>query len=463
MDIKILLALPVLLFVLVFIINSDWKNLVKLVLFIIIFDGALRKWVLPQASNLIYLFKDFFLFFAYIKYFFFSRKQPALETTTSVGIAYIFLFISTLWLIFQSFNPDLGTPVAGIFGLTRYLLYVPLMWLVPYLFNSQEEFDKFLRIYLLTLIPVCLLGVAQFFSPPSSFLNIAPGGEEASELLGFGADKIRISGTFSFPNLYTTYLTVCFGFVIYFIFNEQNRFWRIATFAELLLMIANFFMTGARGIILFSVLILVGYLGLKSLEQLQTIIKFFQKMTIPAIIIAILLARWFAPALEAFGTRTTSTSSSEFSHRILYAFEIAHVPNKTFFDGYGTGATQAGGIAIQRALQLPDGVPTPPAESEINRITIEIGLVGTIFWYGMRAALLISLWFVYRRLKNQSLKDLALIAFLINLQFLPNQVVVHPVAVVYYWFLNSFILLLPRLEKLSYYQQQSVIRQKYLI
>ncbi|MCC5637244.1 hypothetical protein LC593_15525 [Nostoc sp. CHAB 5844] len=424
----------------------------KTTLFLIIIDGALRKWVLPQASNLIYLFKDVFLILAYVKFFLSYYKKPSFRNKYAF-LAHTFLFLASIWIFYQSFNPDLGSPIIGIFGLSRYLLYVPLMWILPYIFDSEEDFFKFLRSYLLFSLPVCILGIFQFYSPPSSFLNIAPGGEEASEVLGFGEGKIRISSVFAFPNIYTAYLIICFGFLLPFITTQKKQlfFWKIITFLELFLIIANFFLTGSRGVMANSVLILFGYLCAKSIDNFSTILKFFKKIAIPAVIVIFLLSRYFAPAIDALANR--GGSSNEFSARIGYALSIHSVPGKSIVDGYGTGATQSGSQPIKRLLSLPAGLTPPVGEAEMHRITIEIGLVGAIFWYGMRISLLMALWFVYKRLQSPFLKDMALVTFLIHLQYIPGQVVFHPLAVVYYWFLSGFIFLLPQLEIKNFYKK----------
>lgn len=449
---KIIFILPVIVCLIIAVTNLNWRQLVKAVLFIIIIDGALRKWVLPQASNLIYLFKDFVLIVAYIKYFFLTSQKHPLINSRGVLLVHLLIGICSIWLLFQSFNPDLGSPIVGFFGLSRYLLYVPLIWMVPYLFNSEEELYKFLRNYLLVLIPVCVLGILQFFSPASSPLNIAPGGEEASEVLGFGDGKLRISSFFAFPNLYTTYLIISFGLIIPFFTKKQSLIWQKILFIELFLMISNFFMTGARGVFVFAILIFVAYLGIKSFNQLKTVVKFLRKLAIPAIIGTILLSHWFAPAIEAFSTRIDDPgSSSDIVSRTVNALSIRSFPGKSFIDGYGTGSTQSGGKALQRIFKLPEGIPTPEVEDEIARITVEIGQFGTLLWYGIRLALLFTLWSVYRNLKIIFLKDLALIAFLIHVVLFPSQLVVHPVANVYYWFLSGFIFLLPRLEKEQFY------------
>lgn len=459
----IFFALPFLIIILFVFFKLSWQQLVKGVLFLIILDGALRKWVLPQASNLMYLLKDFVLVFAYIKYFLLSNKQRTLLKNNYAGIIHTLLALASVWLLFQSFNADLGSPIIGIYGLTRYLLYVPLMWMLPHLFDSEEELYKFLRNYLLCLIPVCLLGIAQFSSPASSPLNVAPGGEEASESLGFGEGKLRISSVFAFPNIYTSYLILNFAFLITYLTNQdkKSKKWRLIILFELLLMVANFFMTGSRGVIGYSIFILLFYLLIKSFDNLSTMIKFFKKMAIPAVLGIVILSRYFAPAIEAFSSRGSVVDAAKGDNRIAYALSIHTLPDKFILDSYGTGATQSARQTFQKLFHLPKGLPAPSAEAETHRVTIEIGVFGFLLWYGMRIALLMATWSVYRKLTRPFLKDLALVSFLIHVLWFIGQVVVHPLAVVYYWFLNGFIFLLPKLEVIENYRQKQQIMLNY--
>lgn len=438
--------------IVIYLSSLNWRISVKIVLVLLIFEGVLRKWVLPQASDAIYLLKDVILTGAYLSYFLANRPPFKLKNSYTETLN-LLLFISAIWCAVQSFNPDLGSFIVGLFGLSRYLLYIPLMWLVPSLFDSEEELYKFLRLYLLLVIPVCLLGIAQFYSPPSSPLNVYAGGAEATANNNFGGldnvTRTRITGTFSYTNIYTAYLFVSFSYLLSFIFFETSPIWKITALLECFLIVLNFFMTGSRGIFIFSGLFFFGYLSLQSLFYPGAFMRFFKKLTIPILIIFIAAPIWFKPAIDALNQRVDNTNDAQ--ERIILAFTIPSelLKGKSFIDSYGTGATHTGGQAIRRLLNLPQGIATPPAESELHRVAIELGYFGFTLWYAMRLTLLLALWNVFQKLKRAFLQDMALTAFLYHLILLPAQIVVHPVSVVYYWFFSGFIFLLPRLESLA--------------
>ena len=140
----------------------NWRRSVKAVFFILVFEGALRKWVLPGANEWIYFLKDFVLLGAYINLYFLSKASN--RWFFKITPINIFISLVSVWCLYQAFNPSLGSPLVGMLGMKFYLFYLPLMWMLPSLFQSELELYKFLRSHLLLLIPVGILGVVQFFS-----------------------------------------------------------------------------------------------------------------------------------------------------------------------------------------------------------------------------------------------------------------------------------------------------------
>ena len=161
----LLLGFPVLLLI-TYLSSQNRRRAVVVALVLVVLEGALRKWFLPQASQLLYFLKDFVLLGAYLSYLFPSKTAPKVPfriVRSSVAIA--LLGLNVFWMIPQVFNPSLGSPIIGILGFKNYFFYIPLMWILPDLIQTEEELYLFLRRYLLLLIPVALLAIAQFFCP----------------------------------------------------------------------------------------------------------------------------------------------------------------------------------------------------------------------------------------------------------------------------------------------------------
>lgn len=428
--------------------SLNWRLSVKAIFVIIILEGVLRKWVLPQASDLIYFLKDLVLLGAYLRFFLGSEpKYPFQKTYLN-----IFLLLSTFWCVFQAFNPSLGSPIVGLFGIKAYLFYIPLMWMIPSLFKSQEELYEFLRNYLLLVIPVALLATVQYTSPLDSPINVYAGGVESNASVG---GNPRVTGTFPYLTGYSVYLSFCFSILIPFLSLPQPKIWQLLTYTEMLLVVGTSFMTGARSLVLFEVLFVGGYLFLLWLDKSAQAFTSSKKFILPVILSMVVVPTYFQGAMAAFFDR--AENSDNITNRIVNTFiNFEEATSYKGFDGYGTGATHQAVPVLRSTLQLPMGEPLPPSEEEMRRVVLETGPLGWFFWYGMRLMLIISLFRVFRWLKTPFLNNLALAALLFHLISFTGQLVSNVTVGIYYWFFSGLIFLLPQLEYryfLAYKQQ----------
>jgi hypothetical protein len=441
---EIILGLSVLL-VVVYLSAINWQRSVFAVFILLVIEGALRKWALPQFSDLLYFLKDLVLLGAYIRFFLLSKSRSKLFLK-SYHIK-IFLVLSVGWCIFQAFNPSLGSPIAGLFGLRGYLFYIPLMWLVPNLFENEEELYQALRFYLLLVIPVGVLGILQFFAPASSPINIYAGGIDPTAVFA-GTDSVRITGTFPYISGYAVYLSVCFALLVPLLLRPQSHLWQWVSIAEIAIIIANSFMTGSRGVILFQLIYLIGFVFLTVLRKPSYLQHYVKRFALPAVVTVLIVWYWLRPAFDAFALRATDSDSA--IQRITDSFTF--IPNFQFkgLDGYGVGATHQAVSALRNTLRLPPGEAIPVGfESELGRIAIEIGPIGFFLWYGLRFALLWELFRLFWKLRTPFLQHLALAAFLTHLILFTGQLVVHNVFSIYYWAMAGFIILLPYLDKIE--------------
>ncbi len=438
-----------------------WRRSVKAVFILVVFEGALRKWVLPQASEMLYFLKDIVLIGAYFNFYALSAPKEPLPNQGKIINLGIFLVIG--WCVFQAFNPSLGSPVVGIFGLRGYLIYIPLIWMIPYLLETEDELYKFLRSHLLLTIPVGLIGIVQFFSPPDSFINAYANDEAISKATFVGAvTAVRITGTFSYLNNYALYLIVCFGLMVVMLSVKQSREWQIASLVELFLVCINSFMTGSRTTIFSEVLFLLGYLLAKGLTKPGGALRLMNKLIVPVLVISMAGFIWFRPAIDAFLERTTS--NQDVSGRIVFSLtEPLNFVHLKQLDGYGTGATHQGTPTLRQVLNLPAGeVIRVPHEAEMGRIALELGPIGFLFWYGLRISIMLVLFGTFWSLKRPFLRHLALTAFLIQLILFIGFLVFHHTFGLYYWFLTSFIFVLPRLEQIENWQREQQLLQEHV-
>jgi hypothetical protein len=432
----------------------NWRRAVFGAMLLVVFEGAIRKWVLPQASQMVYFAKDFLLLGAYFSYFFVdSRKR---STGFSEGLS-LLLLLAVTWAFFESFNFGTGSTAAGLFGWKAYVMYVPLCFMVPDLFRSEAELAQYLRCYLAIALPVCILGVAQFSAGADSRLNVYAAGADPSEsgtIAVFGEDAlVRITGTFSYISGYGTYLDVSLALLLPILAWSQSKNWRLVLGCTLALVIANATMTGSRAVALGAGLILAGYIGLSFVTGGRSGRSHTWVNMLAVGLAVVSLLFFYARAVTALEQRTENSIESGEAKTRFWApvLEPLDFLDDAGFLGHGSGIAQPAVGALQKTLHLPP--PSyyfaSPTDTENTRVLMELGIPGFLLWYGMRLGLVFALWRTRNRLRSPFLKELALGAWMVLLYQLFNITTFNATANVYHWFLAGFILLLPRLDAQS--------------
>lgn len=459
--------IPIAVFFILYLSAQNWRTSLKSVLVLAVLEGVLRKWFLPGASQFIYFLKDIVLIGAYLRYYFFSSHKGAFRVKGNSGaetIAAIAILL-TSWSLFQTLNPSLGSPIIGIFGLKGYILYIPILWMLPTLFRSEEELYKFLRTYLLLVIPVGVLAVLQYFSPPSSPLNVYAQ-DIKIDIATFGdanSNNARVTGTFSYIAGYSVYALVSFGLAIPLLAVKQQKWWRWATIAELVLIVGTSFMNGSRSLIYSEVLFVAGFFGIQIITNPARVIPLMKRFTLPIIAVTAGIMIWFQSAVNGLENRISSNNDTSNRVALLFTEPLDFIKIRGL-DCYGVGATHQATPALRNLLQVklpPEDTITVYYESEPGRIMLELGPVGFALWFLLKLILIGLLWGTYSQLKRPLLRQLALSAFLIHLIQITSQLVFNHTHLVYYWFLAGFIFMLPRLEQVEDWKQQQQFLQQY--
>ena len=133
----------------------NWRGGVWAALIAAVYEGALRKWVLPGFQNQLFFFKDALLLGAYVGYFIGSRHahgQPMVRRHPANILLVLMLAICTLEVL----NPWLPTPLLGLLGWQGYVFYVPLMYMVPELVPARVERHNGILITIASSRPPCV-------------------------------------------------------------------------------------------------------------------------------------------------------------------------------------------------------------------------------------------------------------------------------------------------------------------
>ena len=412
-----------------------WRVAVISALILAVFEGALRKWVLPEFGQWIYFAKDLLLIGAYVGFW---RPRGVRRQSQSLwhpanGLLVAFSVLAVLELA----NPLQPSLMLGLFGIKAYLIYVPLMYMVPFIFADVQELRKFWYWYLILAVIPLILGVIQFGAPADSVLNrYAWNDEVASGIATFSSSpRVRITGTFSYMAGYTTYLMLIFLMATSSAVSEDRKQVRYALYGVLGLLLVNLLMTGSRGPLLTLGASLVILLALTWHSR-----SFIRRHVIVAVCVALplvglLASHLFPEALTAFQERTQQNEDVQGRLADLLYNPIWALAEAGPF-GYGLGSThQARRFVISG--DTDDNLP-PEAEGEWERIVLEAGPVGFALVLLTRISVARQLWRALQASQGMQNQPFLIVAFLFSLLSIPGNLVFNHTASIFYWFLAGF-------------------------
>lgn len=146
------------------------RILMVLFLAVIVLEGAIRKWILPEFANQVFILKDLTLAATFLAFALSGRARlPRSETILLWG----------LWALYAIGMVLLaGFSLQSMIGLRYYLAPLPLLLIVPALIRDVEDLDRIARWAVWVTFPIGALAVAQYYSPIDSPLNTYAWGNE---------------------------------------------------------------------------------------------------------------------------------------------------------------------------------------------------------------------------------------------------------------------------------------------
>ncbi len=182
------------------------KRWIWLYFWLLIFEGVLRKWLLPQLSMPLLVVRDPVLLVIYWMAFRSGRvHSPHLLALGVVSVPLILL---------ASIQVASGTNscVIALYGLRSYLLHLPLIVIISETFTF-EDVKQVGRWLLILSVPIALLMLAQYRAPVSSWLNAGAGGTPGQ--MRSAGDHVRAAGPFSFATGTTCFFALAEAFLLY--------------------------------------------------------------------------------------------------------------------------------------------------------------------------------------------------------------------------------------------------------
>lgn len=340
---------------------------------LLLLEGALRKWVVPQLAAPLLIVRDPVVLAAY----FFALRAGLFPRNLWVyslgGIAFITFLISfiPLW----DYLPPWAILLVAGYGFRCNYLHIPLIFLIASTLRI-EDVKKFGWWILILMPPMTALLVAQFQAPPDSFLNRTSRGEDDVMMMA-ALGKVRTAGPFSFVVGVAAYFALAGAYLVWGALrrNVYKPWLLLAAGGSLIIGIA---VSGSRSVVVACALVIVA-LAIVVFVRPGAVSRLVQVLVVVALA-ALLLSQTpiFKEGFEVLSTRfvqvaeasDTSIGGSllerlgEDLSNALYVFPRAP------FLGWGLGVGTNGGarMLIGRATFLL-------SEVEWSRIFLENGPV----------------------------------------------------------------------------------------
>jgi hypothetical protein len=345
------------------------QRLIVLYFFLLIFEGALRKWFLPSLATPLLIVRDPVVLAIY----FYALRQGVFPINSWVGGAVLLSVASSLLTL----TAGHGNPIVLAYGLRANFLQIPLIFIVGKAMD-RHALQFIIRCLLWLSIPMTILIFAQYFSPPEARVNIGVGGEGTASFDGIGG-RHRPSGTFSFITGVVTFYALAFAAWLTGLFDQRYA-------SPLLLALSGVAILAAIPLSISRLLLVsVAIVAIGSTAAFLRMPGWGSQVPrlIGVVGLAILITSqlpFFSEAVDIMGQRIDEASRIEggadgFVQRIQMDLfgPFAHAQKN--FSGAGVGAGTQGGAQMLVGKRGFQG-----GEGEWWRILYELGFfLGTVF------------------------------------------------------------------------------------
>lgn len=335
---------------------------------LLIFEGALRKWILPGLATPLLLVRDPVAMYILIKAIYYNIWKP--------NNYVIVMWLTTTFAFITALITGHGDIFIAVYGARITLIHFPLIFIIGHILNKEDVIKMGVVMLWLTIMMTILIAV-QFYSPQSALVNRGIGGDEAGSGFSGAEGFFRVPGTFSFTNGLAAFYSLATAFIIYFWVNiNEIRSSKkililstVALFAAVPLSISR--------TVFFSICISLVFLIAISTKKPKFITQIFAGIVVSAVLFVFFNNfSFFQTASSAFTERFTSANKIEggvesvFLDRFLGGMFSAITEGESSFFGLGLGLGTNAGSKL-----LTGSVTYLVSEGEWGRLIGEMGFV----------------------------------------------------------------------------------------
>ncbi|HSV72120.1 MAG TPA: hypothetical protein VLI72_18595 [Methylibium sp.] len=377
-----------------------------------IFEGSLRKYVLPEFGQYIFFVRDPLLLYAYLlalRHGLWPRRSAFVQLSVAMGAIGLLLFV-----LQSAVGGYSDTRVLlGVYGWRSYFLYVPLAFLIGAQFTSAD----LLRVAKLTLlvgVPIAALVTLQFFSPMNAPINVGFAADEALQFRGIGlnAERIRPTGPFTSSAGQQQFVATASALLLALWLTPAARR-RVATLplmvagAALLTCVA---LGGSRGTTLQCALngafaVLIGLIGRGAVLKAKAVLLPLGLGLAAVVLYPMVFPEGFSAFVERWNAAAAAEAGFEggvFGRALFGFIDFVRLVDDVPALGYGLGYGGNASITLKASV---DGVmPGALAETDFARHMVDLGPAFGLAYIGFRLALVVWLgrrvWRATRRVAD---------------------------------------------------------------
>jgi hypothetical protein len=364
------------------------RRLIWLYFWLLLLEGALRKWVLPQLSNPLLIVRDPVVLVIYMLSLR-ARVFPRNGWVIALGIiAVSSALLSVLVMVLQWGLPPKSVAFITGYGFRSNFLHLPLIWVMAKAIR-MEDVKRFGWWTLVLSVPMTLLLAAQFQASPDSWLNRTAGGE--GEMLTSALGKVRTAGTFSYVLGVVGFYALATAYLVWAALRgETYKTWLLGLAGAAI--VIGIVVSGSRSVV-GAVAVVVASLAVVMLLRPAAVNRFGQTLVV-ALILGVIVTRTpiFKEGFNVLSTRfVEAAEASEKSvsagivDRVFSGFsESAYVWRKAPMLGYGLGIGTNAGARFLTGRQV-----FLLSEGEWSRIFLESGPIFGLAFVLWRLAVVI--------------------------------------------------------------------------
>jgi hypothetical protein len=270
---------------------------------LLIFEGALRKWVLPGLATPLLIVRDpiaIWLLFQSIRYGIF-KPGPFVYT--------IWVLTTVAFLTTMVFGH--GDLTVAIFGARIFIFQFPLIFVIAKVFNIEDVIALGKWLLWISLGMTVLIGL-QLYSPQSAWVNRGIAGDTAGSGFSGAGEFYRVPGTFSFTNGLSLFYGFVAAFVFYFWIDNKDK-----KVPKYLLLLATVSLVAAVPLsisrtILFEIAMSVLFVIVVAIRNPKFLVSLFTVFVVAVLLLfALSNFSFFQNSTAAFTERFTTANEGE--------------------------------------------------------------------------------------------------------------------------------------------------------